>query len=287
MLVGRSHECDYPEPVKKLPQVTFSSVDGKGTSGQIHAQVQAAYRKDEGPIRALGIYSIDTDLLRELRPDVILTQSQCEVCAVSAEQVEEAVAGSLGYTPRIVSLSPDRLEDVWQDILRVGEVLGVSQRAEEVVEGLRSRIAAIAGRVTDLPNPTVVCVEWIEPLMMGGNWVPDLVAIAGGVNLLGEAGKHSGWAEWDVFHEADPDVIVLMPCGFDLEKTVEESRRLFKHPGFRNYKAVKSRRVYAVDGNSYFNRPGPRLADSAEILAKIFHGEAARFGYEGSAWRRL
>jgi iron complex transport system substrate-binding protein len=287
-LVGRSHECDWPPGIERLPVVTHAKVDATASSAEIHRQVTAAYNRDDaGAAQALSIYSVDAQLLESLGADLIITQSQCEVCAVSLGDVERALCRMVSSRPRVVSLEPHRLEDLWQDILKVGRAAAVEAPAAQLVERLQARLRALEQRTRALPQVTAVCIEWIEPLMVAGNWVPQLVQIAGGRDVLGRAGEHAPWIEWDQFHEADPQVIVLMPCGFGLHKTVDESQRLFKHPGFRNYRAVREGRVYAVDGNSYFNRPGPRLVESAQILAEIFHGAAAGSHVPAIAWQKL
>ncbi len=171
---------------------------------------------------ALSVYNVDTELLERLQPDVIVTQAQCEVCAVSLADVEHAVCGLVSSQPRIVSLEPNRLADVWADIGRVAEALDANEQGGEVVQQLQARVDAIAERARTLPRPTVACIEWLAPPMAAGNWVPELVALAGGLNLFGEAGKHSPWLEWDAVVERDPDVLVLMPCGFGIERTLEE-----------------------------------------------------------------
>jgi iron complex transport system substrate-binding protein len=257
-LVGRSHECDFPESVRSLPICTAPKFDPHGDSATIHDRVTDILQS------ALSVYNIDTELLQKLQPTHILTQAQCEVCAVNLSDVEQAVASLTGCTPQIISLQPDRLDDVWQDIVRSAVAFGVDSDA--ILSDLKSRV--VASDATD--RPRVACIEWIEPLMAAGNWVPELVALAGGENLFGTVGQHSPWMKWAELVAADPDVIVIMPCGFDLERTRSESAILVQHPDWAGLKAVRSRRVYVTDGNQYFNRPGPRLVESFEILQEIF-----------------
>jgi iron complex transport system substrate-binding protein len=257
-LVGRSHECDFPESVRSLPICTAPKFDPNGDSATIHDRVTDILQS------ALSVYNIDTELLQKLQPTHILTQAQCEVCAVNLSDVEQAVASLTGCNPQIISLQPDRLDDVWQDIARSAAAFGVD--GEPVIAGLRSRIKP--GDATN--RPRVACIEWIEPLMAAGNWVPELVALAGGENLFGAVGQHSPWMKWAELVAADPDVIVIMPCGFDMERTRSESAVLVQHPDWAGLKAVRSGRVYITDGNQYFNRPGPRLVESFEILREIF-----------------
>ena len=189
---------------------------------------------------------------------------------------------------RIVSLAPARLDDVFADIERVGAALGVAARGKSVVAALRARLAALAARTRDLPRPdlppSVACIEWLDPLMAAGNWVPELVELAGGRNLFGATGEHSPWLEWEVVRAADPDVIVAMPCGFDLARTRGEMTALERLPGWDALRAVRAGRVAVVDGHQYFNRPGPRLVESAEILAEILHPGVLRFGHRGEGW---
>ncbi|MFY9554023.1 MAG: cobalamin-binding protein [Blastocatellia bacterium] len=280
-LVGRSHECDYPPSVKMLPQLTSPKFNVEGTSNQIDQRVKSIVQD------ALSVYRVDAGALDQLRPTHIITQSQCEVCAVSLKDVEQAVCELTASRPAIVSLEPNSLDDVWTDIRRVGDALGASDRARGLVDELQSRIDDIVQRTHWLDsNPSVAYIEWIDPLMAGGNWMPELVEMAGGVNLFGEAGKHSPWMTWDELVVSDPDIIFVSPCGFDISRTLEEMHLLDSKPEWKDLKAVRSGRVIAADGNQYFNRPGPRLVESLEILAEIIHPNVFRFGHEGSGWVR-
>lgn len=281
-LVGRSHECDFPPSVRALPVCTEPKFDPEGSSLEIDERVKAILRD------ALSVYRVRTDVLEELRPDVIVTQSQCEVCAVSLADVERAVCELVGSRPRIVSLEPNSLEDVWADVGRVAEALGAADRGAELVNGLRQRMEEVSARArASVERPTVACVEWIEPLMAAGNWMPELVEMAGGTNVFGEAGKHAPWMSWNDLVERDPDVVLVMPCGFDIERTLQEVHLLTSRPGWVGLRAAKARRVFVADGNQFFNRPGPRLAESLEILAEVLHPEAGAPVHEGGAWRRL
>jgi iron complex transport system substrate-binding protein len=217
-----------------------------------------------------------------------VTQSHCEVCAVSQRDVERAVHDWLDAQPKVVSLAPNALADVWDSVRQVAEALGMSERGEDLIRRLRERMSAIADRAQSLPaRPTVAYVEWIEPLMAGGNWMPELVAMAGGVNLFGEAGKHSPWMTWEELRRRDPDVIFVAPCGFDLARTRQEMPSLTRRPDWPDLRAARAGRVALADGNQYFNRPGPRLVESLEILAEVLHPDAFRFGHEGTGWQRL
>jgi iron complex transport system substrate-binding protein len=281
-LVGRSHECDYPASIKKLPVCTESKVGLHGTSYDIDQQVRALVQE------ALSVYRVDGDVLRELKPDLIVTQDQCEVCAVSLPDVEEALEDWLGARPIVISLAAEDLAGVWADIGRVAEALEAPERGEALIDALKSRMEDISERARDLPKrPSVACIEWIEPLMAAGNWMPELVEMAGGENLFGEAGRHSPWMTWEELREKDPEVVVVLPCGFNIERTRAEMGGLISLAGWSDLKAVQGGRVYLADGNQYFNRPGPRLAESLEILAELFHPGRFSFGHDGGGWERF
>ena len=280
-LVGRSHECDYPPLVRALPVCTSPKFNVEGTSYEIDQRVKAILQD------ALSVYRVDAALLDELQPTHIITQSQCEVCAVSLKDVEQAVCELTRSNPAIVSLEPNALIDVWADIKRVGKALESSDRAEELVSRLQQGMSAIAQKAGSLAiRPTVACVEWIDPLMAGGNWMPELIEMAGGINLFGEAGKHSPWMTWDELASSDPDVIIVTPCGFDINRTLEEASLLASRQGWPNLKAVRNGRVIVADGNQYFNRPGPRLLESLEILAEVFHPGTFDFHHQDRGWVR-
>ncbi len=276
-LVGRSHECDFPPGVGRLPAVTEPKFPTDGTSYAIDQRVKAIV--SEG----LSVYRVHADALAALRPDVIVTQDQCRVCAVSLDDVEGALCAFVGARPRVVSLQPDRLADVWDDIRRVAAALGAPERGEALVASLQARMAAVADAARPLARVRVATIEWIDPLMAAGNWMPELVDMAGGVSLFGEAGKHSPWMTFDALAAADPDVILVTPCGFDLARTRAEMPALATAPGWTHLRAVRAGRVVLADGNQYFNRPGPRLAESLEILAEALH-PTLRYGHPG--WAR-
>ncbi|HYP27775.1 MAG TPA: cobalamin-binding protein [Blastocatellia bacterium] len=280
-LVGRSHECDFPPSVKRLPQCTSPKFDTEGSSSQIDQRVKAIVQD------ALSVYRVDPGILEELQPTHIITQSQCEVCAVSLKDVEEAVCRMTSSRPMIVSLEPDALEDIWADIRRVGSALGASDRSEILVAGLKERMSDIEAKAARAPaRPGVACIEWIEPLMAAGNWMPELVEMAGGTNLFGEAGKHSPWMTWEELVNKEPDLIVVTPCGFDIPRTLREMNLLSGRPEWRSLNAVRNGRVFVADGNQYFNRPGPRVVESLEIMSEIIHPELFNFGHEQGGWVR-
>ncbi|URR36667.1 hypothetical protein NBE99_05915 [Thermosynechococcus sp. HN-54] len=206
-LVGRSHECDYPPEVKALPVCTRPRLDAQQSSLAIDRAVQGLLRS------ALGIYDLELGTLQTLKPTHIITQDQCDVCAVTFAEVQRAIARLFEPPPQLISLQPHCLEDVWQDIRRVGLALGVSP--DPLLNSLHTRIHACQAWVSDRPRRQVVTIEWIDPLMASGNWVPELIALAGGENVLGTAGKHSPYIEWSTLLAIDSEVIIVMPCGFD------------------------------------------------------------------------
>ena len=281
-LVGRSHECDYPSGVESLPVCTRPRIELGGSSAEIDASVRDAVKD------AVAIYQVLEDRLRSLAPDVIVTQSQCEVCAVSFEEVEAAVASWSGREVAIVSLESRTLAGVHKDITRVAEVLGVSGAGHDLVTAMTNRAMAVADRARELDgSAAVACIEWTEPLMAAGNWIPEMVSLAGGRNIFGEAGEHAPALAWEEFLAADPEVIILMPCGFDLERATAEAGVLSSRPGWKDLAAVRAGRVYATDANSYFNRPGPRLAESLEIMAEVLHPDVFQYGHENVGWQRV
>jgi iron complex transport system substrate-binding protein len=269
-LVGVSHECDFPPGVAGLPVVTAPKLDARRSSAEIDRDVRRLV--EEG----LGVYRIDTARLGELRPDLIVTQDQCDVCAVSYGDVVRAVRELASERTEIVSLNPTRVADVWQDIARVGEAAGVGERGREVAAALRERLAALERRTRHLARPRLACIEWLDPLMAAGNWLPDLAEAAGGSYTLAAPGEHSRWLDWATLVEAAPDVVCLMPCGFTLAQSCREVADLLARDEWSRLPAVRAGRVFVVDGSAYFNRPGPRLVESAEILAAVLHPEACR-----------
>ena len=278
-LVARSHECDFPGSVKQLPVCSEANIPDNLSSAAIDQKVK------ELLYDALSIYTVNRERIRELQPDVVITQAQCEVCAVSLQDVEQALKGYLDKESKIVSLQPNSLQDIFNDIKTVAEALGVTENGERLIEDLNERVDIIRHKLKFIEaKPAVACIEWLEPIMVSGNWVPELVSIAGGTSVLVEAGKHSPFVKWEDIRLADPDIILVMPCGFSIERTLKEVGILLQQPGFSELKAVKNDRLYIVDGNQYFNRPGPRIVDSIEILAEIIHPKQFIFGYDGNGW---
>jgi len=234
----------------------------------------------------LSVYRVDAERLRALAPSVVLTQDQCDVCAASPKDLEAALCAWTGGRPRVVSLAPQTLGDVWGDLVTVATALGIPERGEALAQELAYRITHVSERTLRIrPQPRVAAIEWIEPLMAAGNWMPELVALAGGTNLFGETGQHSSWLEWEALRAADPDVIVVLPCGFDLARTRHEMAPLAAQPGFGELRAVRAGRVFLTDGNQYFNRPGPRLVESLEILAEILHPAEFPAKHLGTGWQ--
>lgn len=280
--VGRSHECDFPPKVLELPICTQPAIAVDGSSAEIDALVKDRVR------RALSVYDVDAALISELAPTHIITQTQCEVCAVSLADVERALQDEFATKARVISLEPYALADVWTDIQRVAEACGESQRGERLICDLQKRMKDIEQRAMHADScPTVAAIEWLEPLMAGGNWVPELIELANGRNLFGTAGQHSPWMTWQQLVEADPDVVVVLPCGFDIPRTHAEMHWVTDRPEWRNLAAVRRSNVFVCDGNQFMNRPGPRLVESLQIFAEILHPEVFPRMLEGTGWERF
>lgn len=278
-LVGRSHECDYPHLVKKLPVCTAPKFSPKGNSLEVHRRVQHVLEN------SLSVYEVYIDQLEQLAPDVIITQSQCDVCAVNLKDVKAALSKIVSSRPSVVDLQPNTLHDVMNDILRVASAIGFSERGLHLVKSLRLRMRNVTAKAKVVPvKKKVCCIEWIEPLMTAGNWIPRLVQMVGGEPLFVKEGKHSSFIDWQDILDADPDVIVIMPCGYKLHQTFDNLHFLINRPEWNLLKAVQNQQVYLTDGNHFFNRPGPRLADSLEILAEILHPDLFASKYYGTGW---
>lgn len=277
-LVLRSHECDHPPGVRALPSATRPRVSMDGASAAIEEGIRALLRE------GLSVFHVDPEPLREAAPELILTQDQCEVCAVGLETLQEAVDAFLEPCPRIVSLSPATVAEVLDSFMAVADALGVPERGRALRAGLEARMAATARAVRGRKRPRVLTIEWLAPLMPAGNWIPELVEAAGGRNLLGEAGAHSGPVQWDVMRATEPDVVVVFPCGFPLERTRSEMDVLERLDGWDAVPAVRDGRVCIADGSAWFNRPGPRIAETLEILAEMLHPDAVEHRHRGLAW---
>ena len=281
-LVARSHECDFPADVASLPPLTSARIDPEVPSFEIDRDVRALLAQ------GLSIYNVDAEQLRELAPEVILTQTLCEVCAITPRDLEQALADWTGVAPQLVSLEPLRLEDVWADIERVGTTLGLAREGQQLADALRARVESLAEQIAGVAErPSVATLEWINPLMAAGNWMPELVELAGGRNLFGLAGEHSPWLEWEALQKSDPELLLVLPCGFGLDRTRAELGPLLERTGFAELDCARSGRIYLLEGNQFFNRPGPRLAESLEILCEVLHPQSFDFGHSGTGWQSL
>lgn len=281
-IVGRSHECDYPPEIQNLPVCTQARINIHAPSNEIDHEVNYLVQS------ALSIYQIKVNVLEQLQPTHILTQDQCDVCAVSLKDVEKAVAELTQSSPQVISLQPNLLEDVWQDIERVSHIFDVD--SVKILDNLEARVKICQQKIQGLSLeevPTVACIEWTEPLMAAGNWVPELVNLAGGQTSFSIPGQPSAHLQWENLLVSNPDIIIFTPCGFDLFRTRQAAQLFTQNPEWQKLHAAQTGRVYVTDGNAYFNRPGPRLVDSLEILSEILHPEIFDYGYKGTAWQPL
>jgi iron complex transport system substrate-binding protein len=265
LVVGVSHECDYPPEARTRPILTGSAL----TPGMSAAEVDAAVSSQVGS--GLSLYTLDEARIEELAPDVIVTQQLCPVCAVSTEQVNGAVR-PLPRCPELVSLDPRTIGQVFADIRRVGEVTGRTVEAEALLASLEQRLAAVRAAIGSRPRPRVLALEWLDPPFAGGHWVPEMIDLAGGEDAVARPGDHSARLTWEQVAAADPDVIVVMPCGFDEAGAREQIATIADRPEWSSLRAVCEGRIHPVDANGCFSRPGPRLVDGIERLAAIFHG---------------
>jgi len=268
-LVGISHECDFPPEIQGLPVVVRSLVDATALSQRgIDAVIQRSICDGK------ALYEIDQELLTSLAPDVVIGQELCDVCAVPQASVLRALSG-LHSAPQVLLLHPHSLADVLEDIERIGEATGTSERATREVAGLRERLSRVRHVVQGIPNrPRVAALEWLDPLMASGHWVVEMIHTAGGLDLLGRDHEPSVYVSWQELLNYAPDVLVLMPCGFDVARASRDAPLLATHRGWEGLPAVRSGEIYAVNGGAYFNRSGPRLVTGVEILAEILHPKA-------------
>jgi len=264
--VGVSHECDYPPDALEKPSVTTTRVSGEGTSSEINERVTEAV-ESEG-----GIYNVNVELLEELEPGVVVTQGVCDVCAVGESAVKETIK-RIDASPEVVNLHSHTVDGVLEDVRTVGESVGREERADEVVADLRGRLNDLRDRTAELRRPRTVVLDWLEPPMVAGHWVPELVEAAGGEYTLASPADASTPREWEVIVDAEPEALVAAPCGFELDQTVRNYDELTEGDGWDDIPAVRRGRAYAMDGHNYVNRPGPRLVDTAEILARALHPE--------------
>jgi len=279
-LVGRSHECDFPAWVRELPEVSRPTFDIHGSSREIDEHVRTRLRAGQ------PLYQVDEARLLQLAPDVLLTQTHCEVCAVSPADLAHGAPAKLGRTP-LLALRGGTISEILQSFEEVAAVLGRAQAGAALVAELRQKLLSVSERTRALSRPRVACLEWIEPVFAMGNWGPELVELAGAQNVLGQAGVHSTTLPFQAVCEADPDVLIVAPCGFGLERARSEMHLILAQPGFRELRAAKSGRVFVCDGNLYFNRSSPSLFETPEILAEMLHPDQFEPRHEGSAWQRI
>jgi iron complex transport system substrate-binding protein len=278
-LVGRSHECDNPHWVRNLPVCTQPAFDINLSSAQIDAEVRRRLKAGE------PLYHIDTNLIRKLRPELLITQEHCEVCAVTPGDVERAGCDVLAA--QVLALSAGSVQGIFAGVRSIAHALGIPPAGEKLVAQMSARIRAVSEAVRNRPTPTVVMLEWIDPIFSMGNWGPELVEAANGKLLVGEKGQHSRAISWDAVREADPDQLIIAPCGFNLERALRELPLLEAQPGWEELKAVRAGQVAVADGNLYFNRSGTTIVETVEIIAEILHGHRAVPGGHAAAWTRL
>ncbi len=279
-LCGVTHECDYPPEARRKPVVIRSLVDSSGmTQRDIDGRVV------ESMSHGHGLYTIDKSVLRENAPDVVITQELCDVCSVSLRDVVSTIS-ELSESCRVVSLKPRGLRGVLEDIVTVGEACDAEPEARRLVASLEARIQRVKDTAEGLARPRVFCAEWFDPVFASGHWVPEMVEIAGGKDELGLAGQESRKIPWERVVAYDPEVLVLMPCGFDAERAEGDIPLLARNGGWRSITAVRNGEVFATNGSAYYSRPGPRLVDGLELMSKMIHPEA--FGDDlppGQAWK--
>ena len=279
-LIAVTHECDYPPGAASKPAVTRSLLRSDLPSAEIDRAVRASARD------AHTIYELNAELLTGLAPDVVLTQSLCEVCAVPRSAVEELIC-TMPAAALMVSLDPHTIDGMLDSIVEAGQALNVTERARDVIVGLRQRIDAVRASVEGAIRQRVLCIEWLDPIYRGGHWIPEQVAMAGGEDALGQPGEPSTVLAWEEVADYAPEVIVLMPCGFDGQDAADRLTELSVRPGWDDLPAVREQHVFAVDGSAFFSRPGPRLIDGIELLAAIFHPHGTAKPPAGASILRL
>ena len=271
-LVGRSHECDYPSSVTSLPVVSRPALDLDGASPDA---IDAAVAEQMGS--GATLYTIDEVLLRGLRPDVILTQNLCRVCAPSGDELTRAVR-KFSLQPEVLFLTPRTIGEIENNVVEVGRAIGRQKEAEAITRANQERLARVRDAVEDAPRRRVVFLEWTEPLFCGGHWVPEMISLAGGEDPLGRAGEDSVRMDWDDVVNARPELIIVSPCGYRLERSVELARQI---------RGVPDAEVYAVDANAYFARSAPRVVEGAELLAHLFHPDLVSWPHADQPWERI
>ena len=287
-LIGRSHECDYPAEVQKLPVCSEPKYRSDGTSAEINKEVESILHD------ALSIYKVDAEKIKTLKPTHIITQSQCEVCAVSTDELQEALNEYLQQDEvTVIDLTPESIEEVLENILQIANALDAQVKGEALVNKMKRSFDDIRTKTKELADkPSITHIEWIEPVMVAGHWMLTLIEMAGGVNCfpdlpaeaLAQAGENKRWIKFEELLEQNPDKIIIAPCGFTIEKTLKDMYFLENRKEWKTLKAVRNNEVYICDGNKYFNRPGPRLVDSLEILAEIFHPHLFESKHRKSGW---
>ena len=277
-LVGVSHECDFPEKVKSLKKLTKTDIKTNVSSYNIHLQIEKILEN------SLSVYKVDENSLKYLNPDVIITQDQCNVCAVNLSQVKKVTSIYLNKEVDIISLQPKSFKNIFENIEYVAKKLNVFNALNKnKINKLLRRISDVRLKKKSFKN--VICIEWCNPLMAAGNWIPDMVKIAGGNELFEINNKNSPWIDFKSVRDFNPEVIIFMPCGYNLLQTRRDVASLFENNvNWKNLSAYKNKKLYLVDGNQYFNRPGPRIVDSLEILGEIFNPDVFNYGYKGSGW---
>ena len=271
-LVGRSHECDYPSSVETLPVVSRPSLILDDASPEAIDRAVADQMKSGDTL-----YRIDEVLLRDLRPDVILTQNLCRVCAPSGDELTRAVR-KFELQPEVLFLTPRNIAEIIENIVAVGRAIGRPDKAESLVRDHEERLAKVRAAVANAPTRRVVFLEWTEPLFCGGHWVPEMISLAGGYDPLGRPGEDSVRMDWDDVTKSQPEVIIVSPCGYRLERAAELARKLPR---------ISDATVYAVDANAYFARPGPRVIEGVELLAHLFHPDLVSWSHVEQPWRRI
>jgi iron complex transport system substrate-binding protein len=265
-LVGISHECDYPPEVRHKPVMVHATIDSeRTTSGDIDQQVRTAIEQGR------SLYALDEALFRRAQPDLVIAQDLCHVCAVTPDRLQQALR-ALATPPATLTLNPTRLDHVLNDIARIGSATGKQLEAQTLIASLRFRLDSIRDRIARAGHrPRVACIEWLDPLFAAGHWVPDMVAWAGGQDVLGTEGVPSERITWERLAAAAPEVLVLMPCGFSVTRTLREISGLVSHPEWGRLPAVRNQRIFAVEAGSFFSRPGPRLIEGVALLAALCH----------------
>lgn len=280
-VVGVTHECDYPPEAAKKPPLIRPHVDPRAAPVEIDRQVRELVERGE------SIYAVDAELLPSLAPDLIVTQDLCHVCAASPDDLATALA-RLPKQPRVLTLTPHSLDDVWQDITRAGDATGTARAAERLVGELKAKVRSVESAVKTVAHrPRVVCLEWLDPYYVGGHWVPEMVAKAGGEDVLGRAGRPSFRVSAQDIAASRAEMILVMQCGYDAKRNAAEFRQMQSPQSWQQLPAVREGCVFAVDANSYFSRPGPRLADGLQLLAHIFHPDLLALPLPGGAFEKL